>query len=229
MDKDKLKKYLNNRYQGCKSFLQEVIFPIFGEDNFEDNFETELLDAQSETRQLAEQTGIKSIKNVGEIPIGVDLLLVFDITVSDRVMMEHNRVNIQRVIRRVMESFSSAFMIFHYEDDTRWDWRFSYCHKGANDKETSDNKRYTFLLGPGQSCRTAADNFLKLAEKHEDISVTDIEKAFDVEALSKEFFGKYKDHYERFVEYITGKRFIKEKGKCVEKKEHEPHAQMYSD
>ena len=229
MDKDKLKKYLNNRYQGCKSFLQEVIFPIFGEDNFEDNFETELLDAQSETRQLAEQTGIKSIKNVGEIPIGVDLLLVFDITVSNRVMMEHNRVNIQRVIRRVMESFSSAFMIFHYEYDTRWDWRFSYCHKGANDKETSDNKRYTFLLGPGQSCRTAADNFLKLAEKHEDISVTDIEKAFDVEALSKEFFGKYKEHYERFVEYITGKRFIKEKGKCIEKKEHEPHAQMYAD
>lgn len=124
MDKDRLKQYLSSRYQGCKSFLKEIIFPIFGDDNFNDKYETELLEAQTETQLLAEQTGIKSIKHVGEIPVGVDLLMIFDITVSDRVMLERNRVNIQRVIRRVMESFSSAFMIFHYEDESRWDWRF---------------------------------------------------------------------------------------------------------
>ena len=129
MNKDKLKEYLSKPFQGCRSFLDEIIFPIFGEENFEDTYETELLEAQSEIQLLAEQTGIKSIKQVGQIPVGVDLLLIFDITVLDRVMMERNRVNIQRVIRRVMESFSSAFMLFHYDDDNRWDWRFSIATK----------------------------------------------------------------------------------------------------
>ena len=228
MNKDKLKEYLSKPFQGCRSFLDEIIFPIFGEENFEDTYETELLEAQSEIQLLAEQTGIKSIKQVGQIPVGVDLLLIFDITVLDRVMMERNRVNIQRVIRRVMESFSSAFMLFHYDDDNRWDWRFSYCHKGATDKETTDNKRYTFLLGPGQSCRTATENFIKLAEKHEDIEISDIERAFDVEALSDEFFGKYKEQYEKFVCYITGKKYVKSGNKYVEKVVGEPHSTMYA-
>ena len=228
MDKDRLKQYLSSRYQGCKSFLKEIIFPIFGDDNFNDKYETELLEAQTETQLLAEQTGIKSIKHVGEIPVGVDLLMIFDITVSDRVMLERNRVNIQRVIRRVMESFSSAFMIFHYEDESRWDWRFSYCNKGATDKENTESKRYTFLLGPGQSCRTATENFLKLADKRDDIEVTDIEKAFDVEALSKEFFGKYKDQYEKFVSYITGKKYVKKGNKYEEKVLHDPHPTIYA-
>ena len=228
MDKDRLKQYLSSRYQGYKSFLKEIIFPIFGDDNFNDKYETELLEAQTETQLLAEQTGIKSIKHVGEIPVGVDLLMIFDITVSDRVMLERNRVNIQRVIRRVMESFSSAFMIFHYEDESRWDWRFSYCNKGATDKENTESKRYTFLLGPGQSCRTATENFLKLADKRDDIEVTDIEKAFDVEALSKEFFGKYKDQYEKFVSYITGKKYVKKGNKYEEKVLHDPHPTIYA-
>jgi uncharacterized protein YaaR (DUF327 family) len=41
---------------------------------------------------------------------------------------------------------------------------------------------------------------------------------FSVERLNKEFFNKYKEFYEDFVQYITGKRFEKEKGKWVEKK-----------
>ncbi len=227
MDKERLKQYLSNNYQDCQSFLNEIIFPIFGEENFDEKYETELLEAQTETQHLAEQTGIESIKYVGDISIGVDLLHIFDITVSDRVLMERNRVNIQRVIRLVMDSFSCAFMIFHYDDKTRWDWRFSYCYKGATSKDTTDNKRYTFLLGPNQSCRTATENFLKLAEKRGDIEIDDIKKAFDVEALSTEFFGKYKEQYEKFVSYITGKKYVKSGNKYVEKVIHDPHPTMY--
>ena len=116
--------------------------------------------------------------------------------------MERNRVNIQRLIRTVMDQFSCAFMLFHYEDDTRWDWRFTYCRKSGNKEESTDSKRYTFLLGPGQSCRTATDNFMGLYDKRDSLEIKDIEDAFNVEALSKEFFGKYKAQYEAFVSYM---------------------------
>ena len=203
MNKESLKEYLSSRYQGWSSFLNNVIFPIFGEDDFEDGFETELLESQPERRQLAEATGIRSIKQVGMMYVGVEPLQIFDVTVSDRVMMERNRVNIQRLIRAVMDQFSCAFMLFHYEDDTRWDWRFTYCRKNGNKEETTDNKRYTFLLGPNQSCRTATDNFMALYDKGNSLEIKDIEDAFNVEALSKEFFGKYKVQYEDFVNYMV--------------------------
>ena len=203
MNKELLKEYLNNRYQGWESFLNNIIFPIFGKDDFEDGYEAELLDSQPERRKLATITGIRSIKQVGRIYVGVEPLQIFDVTVSDRVMMERNRVNIQRLIRTVMDQFSCAFMLFHYEDDTRWDWRFTYCRKSAKKEETTDSKRFTFLLGPGQSCRTAADNFIALYEKRESLEIKNIEEAFNVEALSQEFFGKYKAQYEAFVNYMV--------------------------
>ncbi|WP_314764168.1 Eco57I restriction-modification methylase domain-containing protein, partial [Capnocytophaga sputigena] len=203
MNKELLKEYLSNRYQGWESFLNNIIFPIFGKDDFEDGYEAELLDSQPERRKLATITGIRSIKQVGRIYVGVEPLQIFDVTVSDRVMMERNRVNIQRLIRTVMDQFSCAFMLFHYEDDTRWDWRFTYCRKSAKKEEATDSKRFTFLLGPGQSCRTAADNFIALYEKRESLEIKNIEEAFNVEALSKEFFGKYKAQYEAFVNYMV--------------------------
>ena len=198
-----LKGYLSSQYKGWSSFVNNIIFPIFGEDKFESLSETELLENNPEEKPLAEATGICSIKQVGQIDVGVQPLQIFDVTVSNRVMMERNRVNIQRLIRKVMENYSSAFMLFHYENDIRWDWRFTFCHKKGSQKDVTDSKRYTFLLGPGQSCRTAAENFKKLYDKRDTYSIKDIEDAFNVEALSKEFFGKYKAQYEAFVNYMA--------------------------
>ena len=56
MNKELLKEYLSGRYQGWSSFLDNVIFPIFGQEDFEDGFEAELLDSQSERRELAQAT-----------------------------------------------------------------------------------------------------------------------------------------------------------------------------
>ena len=192
-DIESFKKYLSSQYQGWNSFLNNIIFPIFGEDKFESHFENELLESNFEEKSLAEATGICSIKQVGQVDIGVQPLQIFDITVSDRVMMERNRVNIQRLIRKVMDNYSVAFMLFHYENDTCWDWRFTFCHKKGGQNDITDSKRYTFLLGPGQSCRTAAENFRKLYESREALDVAKIETAFSVEALTKQF---YRDLFE---------------------------------
>ena len=217
--------YLSQKYQGHESFLENIIFPIFGEDNYESSYDIELLDSE-ELRGQAARTGIRSILRCGTIDLDLTPIEVFDITVSDRILMDKNRVGVQAVIHRVMDTYSGAFMIFHYDNDVKWDWRFTFCQ--MKDKgEFTDNKRYTFLLGPNQSCRTAAQNFQKLADLHENISIKDIVAAFDVEALSKAFFDGYKRHYERFVEFITGKRFVKEGGKFVEKTSHAPHPEYY--
>lgn len=80
---------------------------------------------------------------------------------------------------------------------------FHLLPKEWQQEESTDSKRYTFLLGPGQSCRTATDNFIALYDKRNSLEIKDIENAFNVEALSKEFFGKYKAQYEAFVNYMV--------------------------
>jgi len=224
-----LKEYFQQQYQGYESFLENVIFPIFGEENFEDGFEEDILANHPQYITEARNTGIKSIIRVGNILLDFNPISIFDICVDDHTQLARNRVGVQHLIRRMMDTYSSAFMIFHYNDATVWDWRFSFCRKGNGNDDSTESKRYTFLLGPNQSCRTAAENFEKLLAKGGSIDTADIVKAFDVEALSDEFFARYKEQYEKFVEYITGTRFVKKAGKWVETKTGEPHPQMYDD
>ena len=197
-----LKSYFHQKYQGGESFIENVILPIFGENKYEDAYEEDVIENNPDLETMAKSTGISNILRLGTIQIPMNPTDVFDITVDNHVQMERNRVTIQALIRRIMSTYSSAFMIFHYNDTDKWDWRFSFCSKLGNNKETTDSKRYTFLLGPNQSCRTAAENFNKLAAKAGNIELEDIVSAFDVETLSKEFFDKYKKHYETFCDFV---------------------------
>ena len=231
MNKNSLRTYLSSSYQGAQSFLEHIIYPIFGEEHFVDEYEAEILTNQPEYEGLATAAGIQSIKQVGKVYVGVEPLQIFDITVGSQVQMARNRVGIQQLIRRIMDTHSLAFMLFHYEDggaesQESWEWRFTFCHKGASQTDTTSSKRFTFLLGPGQHCRTATDNFQRLIDKRGTVEVKDIEDAFSVEALNKEFFDKYRQHYATFVEYITGKRYVKQGGKWEEKQVSEPNAQL---
>ena len=202
------KSYFNDKYKGGENFIENVILPIFGEDKYEDAYEEDVLENNPELNKMAHSTGLSQILRLGTINIPMNPTDVFDITVDNHVQMKNNRVAVQQLIRRIMSTYSSAFMIFHYNDDDKWDWRFTFCSKQGNNQQYTDSKRYTFLLGPNQSCRTAADNFNKLLDKQGDIDLDDIIDAFDVEALSKEFFKKYKVRYGRFVGHVIGKEYV---------------------
>lgn len=207
-----LKSYFHNKYQGGEDFISNVIIPIFGEDKYEDAYDEDVLENNPELTTMARSTGVKEIHRLGTIDIPMNPTYVFDITVGSHVQMKRNRVAVQQLVRRIMSTYSSAFMVFHYDDDDKWDWRFTFCSKQGRNDDITDSKRYTFLLGPNQSCRTAAENFKKLADKEGDIELDDIVSAFDVEALSAEFFQKYKAQYDKFVMYVTGKKYVKIRG-----------------
>lgn len=201
MDVHSLQQYLQSRFTGRDDFMQNIIEPIFGNYPFEEGWDTEMLE-DDDLLTLAKQTGVTSVVHYGFIELPRNATHIFEVTVADRIQMNRNRVGMQRLVRRLMsgQNQQSAFMIFHYADQWQLDWRFSYCHYG--DKEMTTAKRYTFLLGPGQACRTAAQNFFWLFEHRSELTPDDITTAFDVEALSKEFFLKYKEHYDHFCEYV---------------------------
>lgn len=202
---EELKLFLQQPYESSQAFVENVVFPVFGEENFEDAGNMDVLRVRADLKSMAEATGVLNIRNIGLLYVEGSELDIFDITLSKKKDLQHNRVEIQKIVRAIISTHSAAFIIFHYATGAKWEWRFTFCHKGATQAEGSDAKRYTFLLGPGQSCRTAAENFCKIHDKIEregEFEIQDVIEAFDVEALSKEFFKKYKEQYEAFCQYV---------------------------
>lgn len=202
-------------YQGYDVFLDKVLKPLFGE-------QLEVLPVAEDnptgvSEEAMEKARIKKIVRVANIAqtFNRDPMEVFDITLEDRVDITRARVGIQQIIRRGLFIHTHAFMLFHAEHPNGENWRFSYAHKLGTVGSMTDAKRYTYLFGENMHCRTAIDRFADLAKG--EITNQKLLDAFNVEALSDEFFDEYRKHYAVFVKYITGKYFEKEGGKWVEK------------
>ena len=105
--------------------------------------------------------------------------------------------------------FDAALVVFDSGDH----WRLSFvCDiKG----ETTAAKRYTYVFGSSELLyKTPIARFLYLQEKG--ISFEHIKATFSVEALSDEFFNRYREQYADFVAYVTGKRYVKSGNKWEE-------------
>ena len=224
--RDVLKSIFDNDYPGYPVFLDKVLRPIFGE-------ELEVLPVKEDItsdidREALKKANIKSIYRVAQIDsdTDVDIVEVFDVTLEDNAIISRSRVGIQRIIRSRVFQFTHAFMLFHYDNPEGRNWRFSYAYKRGTQSDTTEAKRYTYLFGKNLHCRTAIDRFVSLAASKKDNKA--LLEAFSVEALSDEFFDTYRKHYAKFVRYITGKEYVKEGSKWVEKLTGKPNEVIYT-
>lgn len=141
-------------------------------------------------------------------------IAVYEVELSDKVIIERNRAGIRNLLCTNWRGMgcAGAFMFCYRQNESVL--RFSYVseslsftEEGSLKKESTDTKRFTYLLGEGHRSRTAIDQFEKL--KKSSLGLKDVTKAFSVEALSDSFFKEYKKQYEDIVEFVTGKRMIK--------------------
>jgi len=84
-------------------------------------------------------------------------------------------------------------------------WRFSYVKmeyaslqkesgKVGVEAKLTPARRFSYIVGEGESCHTAQSRFLPLLQSTEsDPTLAEIEEAFSVEVVTKEFFTKYAD------------------------------------
>ena len=219
--KEILKDIFTKPYQGKSFVLDSLLKPLLGD--YKPSNEDIL--HNSERKKLAENANVKAITRIAEFELEDTTLQVFDITLSSHSKIKYSKVNIQNVVRSIMDVYTGAIMFFHYENN-EGDWRISFVEKEDSQKNTTSAKRYTFLVGENHPATTITQRFVTLRGKEK--SVEAIRDAFSVEALSEEFFAKYKSYYEDFVQYISGKRFVKEKGKWVEKSIGQPSEEYIS-
>ena len=155
------------------------------------------------------------------------IIAIYEVELSDSVIIERNRAGIRNLLCTNWRGMgcSGAFMFCFRQDEAVL--RFSYVSEsfvftedGSITKESTDTKRFTYLLGEGHRSRTAIKQFEDLKKSSLDLKA--ITKAFSVEALSDLFFKEYKKHYEDIIEFITGKRMVKVANKWEEQMTRQP-------
>ena len=193
-------------YPGKDKIYEEIIIPIFTK-------ATDLRKTSPITLTEADKKNVLQASIIAQVA-GTFPVTFADVEVQSSVHLKRNRVSIQNCIRKIMEDNTSALIFFHFADNQD-EWRVSFAYRADTLKTSTSAKRYTYLCGIAHPCRTIAERFYRLAKQADaaDITAADMLEAFSVEALSKEFFAEYKVFYEDFVQYITGKRYIKAKGK----------------
>ena len=133
----------------------------------------------------------------------------------------NKRVGLRNLVKSFINptwgEFDAALVVFDSGDH----WRLSFiCDiKG----ETTSPKRYTYVFGSDDLLyRTPIERFNFLKKKG--ISFENLKTAFSVEALSDEFFDRYREQYANFIQYVTGKRVEKSGNKWVEREVTAPNA-----
>ncbi len=117
-----------------------------------------------------------------------------------------------------------AALVAFYGDDPQ-DWRFSFVKmeyqlvkqegKVKISKELTPAKRYSFLVGVNEPNHTCRSQFLKLVMEEEvNPSLVEIESAFGIEKVTKEFFEKYKELFLRLKESLE--KVVKKDSKIKE-------------
>ena len=138
---------------------------------------------------------VKKFRQIGDVKLddGKNLAL-FELILAENIDLKRNRVGLNDRISKYIdqEGFHGVLSVFDQQGE---DYRFTFSSKSTDydaDLEDivqsqTDKKRFTYVLGKNQSCKTPAERFYSLSQKDE-IKINNVIDAFNVENLSKEFF-----------------------------------------
>ena len=126
----------------------------------------------------------------------------------------HKKVGFRNLLKKWVNpnwgKFEAAIVVF----DDGEEWRLSFICDIK--EEATAPKRFTYVFGEKDNFyKTPVDRFEELQKQQP--TFENIRKTFSVDALSDDFFDDYRELYADFVQYITGKRYVKSGSKWEEK------------
>lgn len=199
MDKKELQKLLNQPYK--QENWREIIQFVFPN--------VSILSTPKEFPINNDK--IKKFRQIGSVKLndGKSLAL-FELLLADTVNVQRNRVELNNEISKYIDQEQIHGVLSVFEQGTD-DYRFTFSARSTEfDEEENDfvvkktdTKRFTYVLGKNESCKTPAERFFNLSENKAEVDIKAIQHAFSVEQLSKEFFNNYKKQFEKFWTYIA--------------------------
>ncbi len=140
------------------------------------------------------------------------LLAIYTFEVNDNVLINRNRKGLREIAAKPIDQTTNHGALAFYYSKNILDYRLTFIAKQTSFNENGEliktetaPKRYTFLLGENEPCRTAAERLFELISKKKTTSIklADVIDAFSVERLNKEFFAGYKALYNKFLQQLS--------------------------
>ncbi|MCC6760096.1 MAG: putative DNA binding domain-containing protein [Chitinophagaceae bacterium] len=163
----------------------------------------------------ASQYRTKSLRQLGTVKLNDDRqLTIFEVEVQNTHIAD-NRVGLRSLVQNeIVPGFADAALAVFFSTEQQV-WRFTFLSKweypeesGKIVKHETHPKKYTYVLGPTETCRTAKEQLYLLQQGNGSLQA--LIDAFSVSKLSKEFFTEYKQHYQQFVEYLVNSKYRKQ-------------------
>lgn len=140
-------------------------------------------------------------------------IIVMAVELKSQTYVENSRSTQRSYAKKLIENANAdaALIAFYTPGDPRWRLSFvrlDYEMKIENGKlKTAENmtpaRRYSFLVGKDEPCHTAIERFRLFLEKHNaNPTLDDLENAFSVEAVTKEFFELYCEKFHQLREAL---------------------------
>lgn len=136
----------------------------------------------------------------------IDLLIV---TLLKDTALDRARTMQRNFIAQYLETASKNAALVAFVSPDVPHWRFSLIKIDAKivgiEVETTltPSKRWSFLVGKNEGCYTVKSKLIPiLLDDNRTPSLDDLEKAFDIETVSKEFFQKYSELFFRMKESL---------------------------
>ncbi len=140
-------------------------------------------------------------------------IIIMSIELKNRTYVENSRSTQRSYAKKLIENANAdgALIAFHTTGETRWRLSFvrlDYEIKVESGKlKAAENitpaRRYSFLVGRDEPCHTAVERFRLFIDSHAmNPTLDELEKAFSVEAVTKEFFELYREKFLQLCECL---------------------------
>jgi hypothetical protein len=140
-------------------------------------------------------------------------LAVLESTVAKGIDLTRNRVGLRNQVARLIDLAEYHGILAVFQSSDSEDYRFTFAAResvfeaeGNFTKRETAPRRYTYVLGPNEACRTAAERFSHLAAKAHGVELNDVIDAFSVEKLNKEFFSSFYRAFEKVRAEMSDRR-----------------------
>jgi type I restriction-modification system DNA methylase subunit len=195
MEKENLRRILSETYQ--PAFWRTVLTDVFGARDLLQQPRKIALPA-NELASAAVELG--SFETSDERLVGL-----YQIDLKDNVRIGQNRVGLRSLLRNIYKYDVDAALVVFVQNDK---WRLSLISEirvldaeGHATEQKTEPKRFTYLLGIGETVRTAVER-LDLY-RTSDSQLASLIEAFSVEKLNKDFFRDYKVVFENIVTEVN--------------------------
>ena len=203
-------------------FKREILNSVFTSEKAKLFREENYID-ESNQLTASEKKAIGKVVHYGNLELDdYNTLKLYEITLQPKVRIEQSKVGIQQYVRKMLIAGEGVLVNFINPDNLKT-WRLTLVasdtvltDKGISVKKLNP-KRYTFIVGQSEKCKTISDRFADLEKasrivlypSENEKGAISLVNIFSVETLSKTFFDEYTLHYNRFVESIEKSNYRK--------------------